>query len=107
MELIVGPDLAYRTMIHFTARHEIICCFREPVIDHYVPEYFQRWRERRYEIFGDSCWTPENGEEEVAIGMMRKFDENCVRRYHPTFYLVIEVRILPLLWEFFSIGKMG
>ncbi|KAF4686376.1 hypothetical protein FOZ60_005345 [Perkinsus olseni] len=30
----------------------------EPVIDHYVPEYLQRWRQRRYEIFGDSCWTP-------------------------------------------------
>ncbi|KAF4700966.1 hypothetical protein FOZ62_026397, partial [Perkinsus olseni] len=31
---------------------------KEPVvIDHYVPEYLQRWRQRRYEVIGDACWA--------------------------------------------------
>ncbi|KAF4673420.1 hypothetical protein FOL47_010572 [Perkinsus chesapeaki] len=29
------------------------------VIDHYIPEYLHRWRQRRYELFHDSCWAPE------------------------------------------------
>ncbi|KAF4686379.1 hypothetical protein FOZ60_005348 [Perkinsus olseni] len=28
------------------------------VIDHYVPEYLHRWRQRRFELFADDCWAP-------------------------------------------------
>lgn len=28
------------------------------VIDHYVPPFLHRIRQRRMEIFGDDCWTP-------------------------------------------------
>ncbi|KAF4720551.1 hypothetical protein FOZ63_032100, partial [Perkinsus olseni] len=40
---------------------------RDLVIDHYVPPYLHRIRQRRMELFGDDCWSPQKSAPTVPM----------------------------------------